>query len=432
MMIVIITIKIGQKEVNNTLKKKKQISVLDMALFFYLLEQQNYSGFNFEQYIEIMIRNNVNQLYRQCLINIQQQRELEIENNEIQRILNQQNNQKLCINGDKISGFMDSQLIGMNNLAKVKGIEKLDNNAKVKFVAIEDNKTTLMCQSLDNQEFYINKENVFNRYYGETQKELRVERIRCKGLILGLNLPPITHHFHYCRSYTIYVKNIEKIETSEYNNFTTYKKLIKSLKNKIYKYNINNISKTALIQNFLKANKVIKDFPILKDKIKDIVIKESEDYFMAIKPTNNASGYIIYINKDTFSSIKNLKRTYNDNMQLGEMVKGSTYKDILTHELGHELNFEIVKKKYKGNLEKMQNDYSNSITANNIVNKALENIGINTQNKKIKEIKKISNYALEDGSECIGEAICDYYSNGKKANKLSKEIFRIIRGELSE
>lgn len=188
-----------------------------MALFLYLLEQPNYTGVNFNQCIQVAIQYNVQQLYRQVLINIQQQKELEIENNEFQKTLNQQQNTKLCINNDKISGFMDMQLIGMNNLAKLEGIKKEDNNAKVRFVAVIDGKETGMCNSLDGQEFYINKENVFDRYYGETQKDLRIERIRCKGLVLGLNLPPISHHFHFCRSYIIYSPPVEKQEKTEYN-----------------------------------------------------------------------------------------------------------------------------------------------------------------------------------------------------------------------
>lgn len=202
----------GQKEV----KKQKRYSIIPDAIFLALLDQANSSGFNFEQYIEITIRYNAEQLYKQVLINIMQQKELEIENNEFQRILNQQQNAKLCINGDKISGSMDNIMIGMNNLAKVEGIRELDSSAKVKFISIIDGNETAMCHSLDRQEFYIDKENVFNRYYGETQKELRIERIKCKGLILGINLPPISHHFHWCRSYIEYLP-VEKINKKWYN-----------------------------------------------------------------------------------------------------------------------------------------------------------------------------------------------------------------------
>lgn len=206
----------GQKEVLRTQKRNKPISIIDMALFLYLLEQTN-----LEQYIQMTIQYNAQQMYKQTLINIQQQKELEIENDEFQRIINQQQNTKLCINNEKISGFMDNQLIGLNNKAKVEGIKEIDNNGKVKFIAVTDGNETDMCHSLDGQIFYINKENVFNRYYGETQKELRIQEIKCNGLILGLNLPPISHHFHWCRSTITYLVEDYKKYFLEYRDITS-------------------------------------------------------------------------------------------------------------------------------------------------------------------------------------------------------------------
>lgn len=210
----IITMKNGQKEVN----KKKKPSIIQMALFLALLDQPNYSGFNWNQYIEATIQYNTQQLYKQVILNIQQQKDLKIDSSEFQTIINRQNNQKLNINNDIISGAVDLQMIGLNNLAKAEGIKEVaEDNSKVRFIAVEDDKTTLMCDSLNNQEFYINKENAFDRYYGETQKELTIQRIRCNGLVLGLNLPPIQHHFHYCRSTIMYLPPVEKQEKTEYN-----------------------------------------------------------------------------------------------------------------------------------------------------------------------------------------------------------------------
>ena len=204
----------GQKEVN----KKKKPSILTMALFLALLDQPNYSGFNWKQYIEATMQYNTQQLYKQVILNIQQQKDLEIDSSEFQTIINRQNNQKLNINNDKISGAVDLQMIGLNNLAKIEGIKEVaEDNSKVRFIPVEDDKTTLMCDSLNNQKFYINKENVFDRYYGETQKELTIQRIRCNGLVLGLNLPPIQHHFHYCRSTIMYLPPVEKQGKTEYN-----------------------------------------------------------------------------------------------------------------------------------------------------------------------------------------------------------------------
>lgn len=351
MKIVTITIKSGQKEVN---KKKKQISVLDMALFFYLLEQPNYSGFNLEQYIEITIRNNANQMYRQVLIDIQQQKDLEIENNEFQRIISQQNNQKLCINGEKISGFIDLQLIGLNNLAKAEGIKKEDKNAKVKFVAVTDGKETKMCNSLDGQEFYIDKENIFNRYYGETQKELRIERIRCNGLVLGLNLPPITHHFHYCRSYIVYVKSVEKQVETEYN--LEVPKINKDVHRILENTKINkNVQK--LFNRYLTDENIIidtdNDKPMYYDINKDkIVINPNHSeiiYYDLEKSLTHEIAHMIDIrndikikditknirkaridilsDKDKYNDVFNYDR-YSDNMELSDVFSAITQNQI--------------------------------------------------------------------------------------------------------
>lgn len=157
----------GQQEVN----KKKKPSIIPMALFLALLDQPNYSGFNWKQYIEATIQYSAQQIYKQVILNMQQQKDLEIDSNEFQTIINRQNNQKLNINNDKISGAVDLQMIGLNNLAKVEGIKEVtEDNSKVRFIAVEDDKTTLMCDSLNNQEFYINKENIFDRYWRRNTK----------------------------------------------------------------------------------------------------------------------------------------------------------------------------------------------------------------------------------------------------------------------
>lgn len=155
----------GINEVNKAKGKQKVQSVIPDAIFLTLLDQQLYNGFNLKQNIQATIQYNVQQLYKQVLINIQQQKELEIENNEFQRLIQQQNNQKLCINGDKISGGMDLTMIGLNNMAKVEGIKSIDKNARVRFIAVINKNSTDMCKNMDNMEFYIDKENVFDRYW---------------------------------------------------------------------------------------------------------------------------------------------------------------------------------------------------------------------------------------------------------------------------
>lgn len=128
---------------------------------------------------------NAQQIYKQVILNIQQQKELEIDSSEFQNIIKKQNNQRLNINGDKISGAMDLQMIGLNNLAKVEGIKSVaEDNAQVKFIAITDENSTEMCQSMNGMRFYINKENKFDRYWGNNKKDIKLMPVRIKGLVL--------------------------------------------------------------------------------------------------------------------------------------------------------------------------------------------------------------------------------------------------------
>lgn len=196
----------GQEEVNQTLNKKKQVSVIPDAIFLALLDMPNSKGYVWKQYVEAIIKYNADQIYRQCIINIQQDKENNIDDDVFQNIIKKQQNAKLCMNGDKISGAVDNQLIGMNNLAKAEGIMSIDKNAEVIFVSDMCEHVTEMCSHMDGIRFKVKGENQFDRFYGETQKELKMTRIKCRGLVLGINLPPISHHFHYCHSTIMYVK----------------------------------------------------------------------------------------------------------------------------------------------------------------------------------------------------------------------------------
>ena len=202
----------GIAEVNKTLPKKKRFhsTFIPEVIFLQLLAIPNALGYVWNEYVDGITKYNADQIYRQAIIDLQQQKELIIESNIYQNLIQRQQNIRLNINGDKISGAIDVEIIGINNQAKVEGIKKVDSDAKVVFLANLDGKETDMCHSLHRQEFYIDKENIFDRYYGEKEKELRIQRIRCKGLVLGLNLPPINHHFHWCRSYIQYMNQAEE------------------------------------------------------------------------------------------------------------------------------------------------------------------------------------------------------------------------------
>lgn len=378
------------------------------------------NGYVWNEYIEAIIKYNADQIYRQATIDLQQQKELDITNDIYQNLIKRQQNSKLNINEDKISGDIDLTLIGINNQAKIEGIYSFDEKAKCKFISVEDEATTKMCHSLNGQEFYIHDWNEFERY---SKSNDCIKKYRCYGLVTGLNLPPINDGFHWCRStitYQILTKEEENIIFDEKENIIING--IKILNNK----DLNKINRIALFKNLNKMEKVFKDFPTLKNRnIKYKVIKANDNSAMAVRPTKNGN-YILEINENIFNS--NIKKFYKEGIENYTNVKGTTYKDIGIHESGHMVSFELIKKVNKGNLKAMQFDYDNYITENNIVEKAFNNLKIYDSIEKERMIKSISNYAYQNRAETIGEVFADYYSNKENANILSKEIIKIMKG----
>ena len=387
----------GQQEVN----KKKKPSILTMALFLALLDQPNYSGFNWKKYIEATIQYNAQQIYKQAILNMQQQKNLEIDSNEFQTIINRQNNQKLNINNDKISGATDLQMIGLNNLAKVEGIKEVtEDNSKVRFIAVEDDKTTLMCDSLNNQEFYINKENVFDRYYGETQKELTIQRIRCNGLVLGLNLPPIQHHFHYCRSTIMYLPPVEKQEKTEYNNVDYIRK--------------NNYTNSKNLDRNIK--KAIKALPI---KIQRLV-------------------------KDTKFAISKSNSCYDRNKDVIYLLNDSSKYEIL-HEIGHaiETKLDLLHDKKYIEIQKNGLEDINIVTDTQNIKYYQDNMFLNDTGKFISEYQRRiydndidNNYIIDYNTYKFNtRTLGEYFSEGFRCyfeeNKLLKrkdiELYNYIK-----
>ncbi len=63
-------------------------------------------------------------------------------------------------------------------MAKIEGIKLLNKNAKVQFISDMCEHVTPMCSNMNNYIFNINDWNEFDRWYGETAKELKIERIK--------------------------------------------------------------------------------------------------------------------------------------------------------------------------------------------------------------------------------------------------------------
>lgn len=415
----------GQQEVNDTLPKKerKPIDILKWALFLALLDQPNAKGYIFEQYIEATIKYNADQIYRQMTIDLQQQNEIDIENKIYQNLLKKQGNYRLNVkDGKAVSGDIDVTLIGLNNMAKVEGIKLIDEDAECLFISDLCEHVTDMCSNMNLYKFKVNDWNSFDRWYGETAKDLKIERIKVKGLVLGINLPPITHHFHYCHSTIMYLhKQQEDIELNKkYNIFNNRIKDIDKL-------NIKHIDQKALNNILKNMEKVYKDFPQIENKIKEINEISHPYGGMNITPQEDGT-YIMEINRNIFDDEKRVKELYNKDVKSKYHPKNSSYKDMGIHEAGHMVLNEILRKKYS-NMNALATDWNNNITSTRILNQAFKKCRISGTINKRKAITDISNYAIEkDASETIAESFVDYYANKNKAKDLSKAIVTIMKG----
>lgn len=192
----------GINQVREARKHAPLFCIIPDSIFLHLMSTKNATGYTWEEYNSIHNQNTAQNIYRQACYYIQQGIKLKIKLDVFQMILERAIKDKLNIRGDKISGATDLELIGLNNASIIEGIKREDKRARVKFVSVNDERRTKMCESLEGQIFYINANNEFVRYDGDAKK---YRKYKCFGLVIGLNLPPINYHFHWCRSTVKYV-----------------------------------------------------------------------------------------------------------------------------------------------------------------------------------------------------------------------------------
>lgn len=373
------------------------------------------NGYVWNEYIEAITKYNADQIYRQATIDLQQQKELDITNDIYQNLIKRQQNSRLNINGEKISGDTDLTLIGINNKAKLEGIYSFDDKAEVQFVSIEDDKTTKMCKSLNGQRFKVHDWNEFERY---SENNRRITKYRCYGLIVGLNCPPIDDHFHWCRSYIIYISPLDKEGKTEYNdiNYPSYIRL--------------NVDKDY------KAESEIDTIVNAVTKIPPNVRKIIED-----------TDFEIFSEGKVYRNNEVVKNSFYDRKENKIYIidgKGLTEGEII-HEIGHAIetklnildNNDYIKIRNKGleNYNKASIKYNNELDTDCIMSsKFVSELQGKIYNKDLKgNYRTYSNGNLN--INCLGdyfsEGFREYIENGTNLLNKDEELFNYIRGVIN-
>lgn len=145
---------------------------------------------------------------------------------------------------------------------------------------------------------------------------------------------------------------------------------------------------------------VAKDFPkILCEKNRVILDLHFEDD-EAFAGTRN---HIITLNGIYYDDVINLKNIYFEKEQENHFVRGTSYKDIIYHELGH-----VVANIYKiDTLEVLK-----SVTGLNSNTKLMSYVLHNLSSYAVSEYEK-NGFTMFDTGEVIAECFCGYYSNSE-------------------
>ena len=229
-------------------------------------------GIIFGDYLEALYLTNMQEIQKQYLISLQQNKELDIYSDFMLRQLEKQRNKLICINNDKYSGGLDKYVTALGNMAYIEASE--GNNAEIKFISDHCEHVTEMCSYMDGMVFNTEKRNVFKRPYGDTQKDLAVQEIDVMGLVVGINMPPITKHFHWCHSTLTYQidKSADELREMIFKG-TWFDKLLDDEKHAVIDY---------ISSNSFKINEALRESQNLTLKQEDL--KKSLDSALEFIP----------------------------------------------------------------------------------------------------------------------------------------------------
>ncbi len=230
----------------------------------------------------------------------------------------------------------------------------------------------------------------------ETPKDLSIQRIKCKGLVIGLNLPPISHHFHWCRSMVVYVSNIAIDNKEEYNidNF---------LRTKIY----NDKDYDKYIDDY---QQVRKEYDMLPDNVKQRIFGKEKVKVVFNYTGGKTSGY---------------NHATKEILLLPDVEEGK-----FIHEVGHALFYTLKVDKYKSYQDIVNNIINNS-SIKKFDDKAFTYYGLDSKYNTASHYQTFLGYDKLTAQlrlnqknliETMSEAYREYYGNKNQSLELNKLV----------
>ncbi len=380
----------GIDEINP--KNKDNLNLTNEMLISFLV--MPIDGVIWKDYVQALALTNYQEIKKIAVDNIIQERKNNIDDNIFQKQLQKQRNRLISITDNGISGRLDLQTTVIGNLSYLQA--GIDTNVRyVKFVSDLCENVTKMCSNMDGIIFDIKGDNKFHRWYGQDAKSLKYEEIECFGLVLGVNLPPIFHHFHWCHSTLTYQTELSADEI---------RKLMKNGNIRDEQPIDKFIGKTWSIdeeENFDNSTLQKEDVVILMKKAKEIMGEEFSNKFKGVKISVNGEEH----------------RSFYKRSENKVYLSNNADEYTIIHELGH----------------KYYNDYN--LEENKTYQKILKNKFSKYTKDDFEEVKgsKNSYYLLKDSSEFVSKYQTRIYKGNRSSfTVLGKVKERLAKEYLSE
>ena len=183
-----ITSEIVQRESYEIRPRLRKYHYIPIPLYLlpHIMSTPLYLGYNWLEYKQNMIQYNANKMYRNIVVDIQQNR-LDLD----------RYNRTFEIERKRYLTALDNEVASLSSYVSLWGMEK-QGIKQVQYIAVMDDRTTNICQSMNGQIFKINDWNTYYRYANNNDE--RTTMYKTFGLQIGENMPAL--HFN-CRSILI-------------------------------------------------------------------------------------------------------------------------------------------------------------------------------------------------------------------------------------
>lgn len=182
---------------------------------------------------------------------------------------------------------------------------------------------------------------------------------------------------------------------------------------------------------FSEVQKASEEFPMLSGAVSIIQATAKGNYYAEVKSDpKRPDKVILSINAELFASKEALEYDYAADVALGYHPAGTTWQDLLVHEMGHALEHVMTAHMYEGYPARVKKAIDKGELSEAVLTKAYERMSSNRILMRTDQntmVKSISQYASSNSKEAFAEAFTDWHANKQNANSLSIEIIDVIK-----